>query len=210
MTRVRRPLWIVASLLAAGGCLLGAPRGRYHMVVDPASRYGFAHVQDRTTGLWVVRECEVRVRQDRPLPNPLSDSEHGDQLHSTRFTPETAQTGSMSPTKYSIQDGYRIWRFRDLAEETSLQGHDAFGVQIEWRKPSGPSDWDDMEIFTLPPFGTLPPEVWSEWTQGTIRRDGAFAWWDEVHGNEPSARPDVRYPFELRWRLLLSDHLYID
>jgi hypothetical protein len=75
---------IVLALVACSGCFGSPSAGRYSMATDPASRYAFRYVRDRQTGLWVHRECEARVSAKRKLPDPISDSETGDRLHSQR------------------------------------------------------------------------------------------------------------------------------
>jgi hypothetical protein len=177
--RIRR-LRCVLPILAFVGCIGGTSAGRYTMATDPGARYGFRYVRDRESGLWVHRECEVRVSAQRKLPDPISDAEGGDRLHSQRF------------------DG------------NDLQGRSAFGVQVEHPKPGEPSDWEPMELFAFPPMATMVPDAWSEWTLAANQRAGAFGWWEEVHGSAPEPPVPIEFPFELRCRLLLKDHLYVD
>ncbi len=205
MTRGARAL--AALALVACGC---GSSGRYRLATDPYSRYAFKYVQDRESGLWVHRECEVRVSARRKLPEPITDDAHGDQLHSSKFTPESVETGGLVPGQFELQDGWRVWRFRDLAHADDLDGKVGLGVQIEWVKPGGPSEWEPMEIFVFPPFGDTPPDTWSAWQPATSRREGGFAFWSEVQGAAPEPIPPGKFPFELRWRLLLKDHVYVD
>ena len=156
------------------------------------------------------RECEVRVPERRRLPEPLSDAAHGDRLHSTQFRPGSAGTGNLSPLKFERHDGYRVWRFRELTAEADLQGRYAFGIQVDWPKPGAATESDPMEIFVFPPLGDTLPDVWSAWQTASAQRTGAFGWWDEVHEHPPESPAPIEFPFELRWRLLLSDHLYIE
>ena len=74
MTKQR---WFAAALvlvLAAACSKLAATRGRYRMARDPGSRHGFEYVHDTETGMWVNRECELRVAEARELPEPLQDA----------------------------------------------------------------------------------------------------------------------------------------
>jgi hypothetical protein len=198
------------SLLLIATALACADGGRYRLRTDPASRYHFRHVQERESGLWVHRECEVRVSVRRPLPDPISDSENGDLLHSSHFEPESVGTGNLSPTKFETVDGYRIWRFQELLTEEDFAGRTAFGMQVEWPVPGGPSKEEPLELFALPAPGDTPPDHWSPWRTAESMRTGAFGWWEEVHGAPPESVPAVPFPFELRFRLLLKDHLYVD
>ncbi len=193
--RALRLIGFALPLLALVGCASGTTAGRYAMATDPASRYGFRHVRDRESGLWVHRECEA--------PD-------GDRLHSQRFAPETVASGHLVPTAFELQDGHRVWRFRDLPDDDDLTGRTALGIQVEWPKPGGPSDWEPMELFAYPPMATMVPDGWSTWTSAASQRAGAFGWWEEVHGSPPEPAGPLQVPFELRCRLLLKDHLYVD
>jgi hypothetical protein len=205
----RRELGIALMMLAAwAGC--ADTSGRYRVRVDPASRYSFRYVQDRSSGLWVHRECEVRVSTRRRLPDPLSDPEHGDMLHSSRFEPGSTGTGNLSPTRFVVEDGYRVWRFQELLGENDFTGQASFGIQVEWPVDGGPSRHEPMELFSLPPPGDTPPDQWSSWRTADRSRSDAFGWWEEVQGAPPEATPEIPFPFELRYRLLLKDHLYVD
>ena len=201
---------MVALVVGLAGCLGGASAGRYGMATDPASRYAFRHVRDRESGLWVHRECEVRVSAHRTLPDPISDAEHGDLLHSQRFEPETVESGGLVPTDVELHDGWRVWRFRHLPSEADLRGRSALGVQVEWPRPGEPSRYDPMDLFPFPSMATMAPEAWSEWTSAASQRHGAFGWWEEVHGKPAEPVGPIAFPFELRCRLLLKDHLYVD
>jgi hypothetical protein len=61
-----------------------------------------------------------------------------------------------------------------------------------------------------PPMATMVPDVWSDWTSAPRQRAGAFGWWEEVHGSTPEPPQPLAFPFEVRCRLLLKDHLYVD
>ena len=72
-----------AVLLAAACSQPVAKSGRYRMASDPGSRHGFEYVQDRETGRWVIRDCELRVAEARYEPlevielPPLGDTPPG-------------------------------------------------------------------------------------------------------------------------------------
>lgn len=196
----------VVTLLAA--CVDGG--GRYRVRVDPVSRYSFRYVQDRSSGLWVHRECEVRVSTKRRLPDPISTTEHGDLLHSSRFESGAVGTGNLIPGEFVVEGGYRVWRFRELLTEDDYEGKTIFGIQVEWPVEGGPSREEPLELFALPPPGETPPEQWSSWRTADRSRSDAFGWWKEVHNAPPEATPEIPYLFELRFRLLLKDHVFVD
>ncbi|HXC53005.1 MAG TPA: hypothetical protein VN634_19115 [Candidatus Limnocylindrales bacterium] len=205
----RKAIGIVLLMIVAfTGC--ADTGGRYRLRVDPASRYNFRYVQDPGSGLWVHRECEVRVSVKRRLPDPISSPEHGDLLHSSRFEPGSVGTGNLSPTKFVIENGYRVWRFQELLGEHDFTGKAAFGIQVEWPVKDGPSREEPLELFALPPPDSIPPDQWSTWRTADHSRLDAFGWWNEVSGAPPEAMPEIPFPFELRFRLLLKDHLYVD
>lgn len=199
-----------ACIAALVACVGGGNGGRYTMATDPASRYAFRHVRDRQTGLWVHRECEVRVSAKRKLPDPISDDETGDHLHSQRFDSESVGTGDLVPAQFELHDGWRVWRFRHLPNEDDLRGRTGLGIQVEWPKRGAPSDWEPMELFAYPTIATMAPEEWSTWSTAASQREGAFGWWAEVHGKPPEPGVPIALPFEMRCRLLLKDHLYVD
>jgi hypothetical protein len=200
---------MLAAATLAAGCAADSG-GRYRVSVDPASRYSFKYVQDRGSGLWVHRECEVRVSTKRKLPDPISDAEHGDMLHSSRFEPGAVGTGNLSPTKFVVEDGYRVWRFQELLTEDDYAGKTSFGVQVEWPVEGEPTRHEPLELFALPPPGDTPANQWSQWRTADRSRSDAFGWWEEVHEAPPEQKATIAYPFELRFRLLLKDHLYVD
>jgi hypothetical protein len=200
-------LALLAALTLAGCADTG---GRYRVRVDPASRYSFRYVQERSTGLWVHRECEVRVSTKRRLPDPISSPEHGDMLHSSRFEPGAVGTGNLSPAKFVVQDGYRVWNFREILTEDDFNGETSFGIQVEWPVDGEPTRHEPLELFALPPPGDMPPNQWSAWRTADRSRTDAFGWWEEVHDAPPEATPEIPFPFELRFRFLLKDHLYVE
>jgi len=192
----------VASLFGACG---KAASGRYAMATDPASRYRFQYVRDRTTGLWIYREFELRVDTIRPAPDLWSDDAHGDRLSLQLFRPETAQSGGLRSGTPSIEEGYRIWRGADVADKSDLDGRAAYGVNIAWPREGEETRYDPLEIFSLPPLGDTEPGSWSPWVTAASLREGGFGWWEEVHGKPLDSVPAPEHPFEFRWRLVAMD-----
>jgi hypothetical protein len=209
-SRTMRARTATLAALVVVGCLGGVSNGRYTVATDPGSRYAFRYVRDRPSGLWVHRECETRVSARRTLPDPITTAQDGDLLHTQRFTPESVESGGVEPARFEVIDGARVWRFRDLPGEDDLFARTAFGIQVEWPQPGGPSDWEPMELFAYPPMAAMAPDVWSTWGTAASQRAGAFGWWEEVHGAPPDPPAPIAFPFEMRCRLLLKDHLYVD
>ena len=196
----------IASLLGLG--CGKASSTRYSMATDLGSRHSFKYVHDRVTGKWVYREIELRVDTARPLPDPISDDEHGDRLSLQLFRPLTVQTGGLRSGTPVIEGTYRVWRGADMANEGDLEGKAAYGVTVEWPvvDDSSGAPHDALEIFQLPAFGETEPDVWSPWMTAAKLRVGAFAWWDETYGRDSDTVPPApKYPFEFRWRLKLDE-----
>jgi hypothetical protein len=201
---------LFTGFFAAAASLFGlgcgkAVSGRYVMATDPGSRYSFKYVRDRVTDLWIYREFELRVDTVRPMPEPWSDDAHGDRLSLQLFRPQTAQTGGLRSGTPAIEDGYRIWRGADVADESDLDGRAAYGVNVSWPREGEETRYDPLEIFSLPPLGDTEPGTWSPWLTAASLREGGFGWWEEVHGKaaDPVSAPE--HPFEFRWRLVTID-----
>lgn len=177
-------------------------QGRYEMASEGS---GFAYVRDRQTGRWVSRACELRVAAARDLPQPLSDDEHGDKLSVQLFRPVSVESAGLQSIEPEVRDGHRVWRLSEILDESDLAGEVAYGIQVEWPQPGAETRVDPLEIIRLPPPGDTPPEQWSEWMSASDLREGAFGWWDEVHGAPPESLPGPQHPFQLRCRLLLND-----
>ena len=201
------------GILATLASLLGIGCGkssstRYTLARDLGARTNSRYVFDRVSGQWIYREFELRVDTARPLPDPISDDEHGDRLSLQVFRPMTVASGGLRSGTPEIEGGYRIWRGADVAREEDLEGRVAYGVTVTWPVVDDTSGapHDALEIFSLPPFGDTEPDVWSEWVTAAKLREGGFGWWEEVHGKEgDSVPPPPKYPFEFRWRLRLDE-----
>jgi len=57
----------------------------------------------------------------------------------------------------------------------------------------------------MPPLGEAEPGVWSPSSTAASMREGAFGWWEEVHGKPLDSIPAPRYLFEFCWRLLTDE-----
>jgi len=202
--------FVTISLLALVAIAPAAARERFHLVRDPASRYGFRHVQDRETQLWVHLHCELRVPVGRKLPEPLSTPETGDLISYTQYTSESMGSAGIVPTEFTLRDGQRVWLWRVLADEAMLDGHAALSVQVSWPgPPDAERQSDPMELFHLPLLNSLLPWRWSEWREPDEVRGGFFAGWEKLHGIAADGSPRPAEPFSLRCRPVLADFLYV-
>jgi hypothetical protein len=203
--RTRRAAATLALLLAAACSQPLGERGRYRMATDPGSRHGLRYVKDRETGLWVIRQCELRVAAARELPEPLQDDAHGSRLHVSVFKPETVSSGLLLSVDFELRDGYRVWPGADVLDEDDLAGRVAYGIQVSWPQTSGETRHEPLEVISLPPLGDTPPDEWSAFLRADRLREGAFGWWEEAHGSDAPALEPPAHPFELRCRLVLRD-----
>jgi len=138
----QRSVAAAVALLVASACSQPiAERGRYRMASDPGSRHGFRYVQDTETGLWVVRDCELRVAEARALPEPLQDEQHGSKLAVSIFRAAGARRRASGPVvalparRPSSRGGVRLVG-RDLRQGRARAG--AAGVPVRGALPSGP------------------------------------------------------------------------
>jgi hypothetical protein len=158
--------------------------GRYRMARDPGSRYGFEYVRDRETGKWVNRECELRVSAARPLPEPLQDEAHGSRLGVSIFRSMSVESGLLLSIDFQLRDGYRVWPGAVVLDEDDLAGRVAYGIQVEWPEEGQETRYDPLEVIAMPPLGDTPPGEWSPFVRAGHLREGAFGWWEEVHGKD--------------------------
>jgi len=179
--------------------------GRYRMARDPGSRHDFAYVQDTETGMWVIRDCELRVAETRPLPVPLQDEEHGSKLNVSIFRPESVASGLLLSIDFALRDGHRVWRGAEVLGEDDLAGKVAYGIQVEWPQAGQETRYDPLEVIEMPPLGDTPPNQWSPYLRASHLREGAFGWWEETYGKDQPQLEPPKHPFEVRCRLVLKE-----
>jgi hypothetical protein len=203
-----RPLALGTLFLAAAlgetGCA-GVPPGRYVAAADPGSRYRFQFVRDRETGQWVHREFEIRVGLERQLPPLRVASEIGNSFSVQLFRPGSVGSGGIFSAIPAEEGGYRIWRGADVVGPDDLRGRVAYGVSVAFPDPGHETQHDPLELFQLPPLGDAAPGEWSPWTTAGVLRAGAFGWWEEANGVQPTPQPPPAHPFEFRWRLVFAE-----
>ena len=193
------------STAALAACRADASGSRYHMATFLTTRSHFQYVQDRQTGQWVNRACELRVADARPLPQPLQDDEYGSRLSVQIFKPETVESGLLLSIEFKTEGGYKIWPGAAVLDEDDLRGRVAYGVQLSWPETGKPTRTDPLELIPMAPLGDTPPDQWSAWLRPAQMREGQFAWWKEVYAAPAEPVSPPQYPFEIRCKLTLAE-----
>lgn len=189
-------------------------RKHYAMARDPASSHGARYVQHRPTRQWVHLHCELRAPLQRALPDPISTDESGDLMSTTYFTGATMGSGDVTPRRWTVLDGHRVWRMRRVARGADLDDSSSFGVQLSFadgRDAEGALRLrrEPMEVFALPSLGTLTLYEWSAWARADEIRAAEFAGWEKLEGRPPDAATPPQHAFQLRCRTVLSDVVYV-
>lgn len=198
---------LVTTFLALPGCHVrpAAVRGRY--VATPIGPHAM-RLQDRASGRWVKRECDLRVPTRRRLPETLIHPETGNQLSVQSFYAQSVQGPAYHPEHFAVAGTWRIWRLGEMPDERDLGQQIRWGVQVSWTREDGePPHVEPMEIFDLPAIGSMAPDVWTPWRTASDVRGGSFAWWSEGHegASDGAAPAPPTNPFELRCRVVLLE-----
>jgi hypothetical protein len=201
--------WLAAALLLlfGAGCAGPPSSGRYVLAEDPGSRYGFEFVQDRETGRWVQRACELRVSAERVLPDPLNDPEHGSLMHVDLLKPGSIEGAGIRTLDPDLRDGYRLWYITQVLGEHDLAGTVDYGIQVKWPETGQETRFELLEIIHPPALTAVPLDEWSGWIEPSRYREGGFAGIEEVSGQESSGGEVAlpAHPFALRCKLFLVD-----
>ncbi len=176
---------------------------------------GFEYLFHQPSGKWVGRECQVRILDDRRLPDPLVLSGPHPAVSIQLFGPLSVQSAPILGGIENVQrfERYRWW-WLDIPmgdDVVKAKAPQRLGVQVAW-PPTGDGGErvDPMEVFVLPPIATAPPETWTPWRGPDSLRGGTSAWHAEVHGRG-SREPALVGPtptFELRCRAALWETIY--
>lgn len=189
------------------GLLAGlfGPRPRWVWAEDPGSRQRLKHVQDRLTGDWAWRECELRVAVERRLPEVFLRQGYGMLMSVDRFDRLGTGGTGMDPRQGVLHGPWRRWRFSVPVRQDDLKGQAAHALKLvdDHVEPHRVTRW----FFPHPPLVDDEPDVWGPWQRASHERDGAFGWWQEVQGEarQPAPPPDDPHPFELRCRIRLRN-----
>lgn len=164
------------------------------------------NVYDLLTKKWLQRQVQLRVSSSRKLPDPLISPEHGNLLHCTDYDSGGCGTGNLVPDRFVLRDEFRIWQWRKAINQDNLQGKNSFSISVDQLEQDGRKTAPEItEIFDYPPIDKQEPDQWSEWQGASSQRHGDFAWWQEVHKQELPQPVHIEFPFEMRWRILLTE-----
>ncbi|CAG0962482.1 hypothetical protein BURK2_00815 [Burkholderiales bacterium] len=164
---------------------------------------GFLYLFHEPSGLWVGRECQLRVPLARALPEPLAPERQSErlQLHLIGAKSVESLTPSGGMRNEQRFGTWRWWWLSMPVGDIDLPGPQRLGVQLHWPpEANAPAEADTLEIFDLPAIDAAPPEVWSEWRGPDRWRAGKSAWRDELRRSQGADAPKSANPFEIRCR----------
>ena len=207
---------VVLLLLAFEETIAGAAVAKLGHGIVLRREYGtegFEYLFHEPTGKWVGRECQVRIRDDRRLPDPLVLTGSSPAISIQLFGPLAVESAPITGGIQNVQrfERYRWWWLNIPMGDDALKSPPRLGVQVTWPPASDDSErTEPMEIFVLPPIDTAPPETWTPWKRPHSLRSGKSAWHAEVHRRRPrEAAPTGPSPtFEVRCRAALWDTIY--
>ena len=176
---------------------------------------GFEYLFHEPTGKWVGRECQIRILDDRRLPDPLVLTGQRQAISIQLFGRLTVESAPITGGIENVQrfERYRWWWLNipmgdDVVNSSSPQ---RLGVQVTWPLArDGSERTEPMEIFVLPPIDAAPPETWTAWKGPDSLRSGESAWHAEVHRRRPRETAPIgpTPTFEVRCRAALWDTIY--
>jgi hypothetical protein len=174
---------------------------------------GFEYLFHEPSGKWVGRECQVRILDDRRLPDPLGLTGPSPAISIQLFGPLTVESAPITGGIQNVQrfERYRWWWLNIPMGDDVLKSLQRLGIQVAWPPAGdGSRSVDPMEIFILPPIDTAPPETWTAWKGPDSLRAGESAWHAEAHRRAPRGpAPTGPLPtFEVRCRAGLWDTIY--
>jgi hypothetical protein len=191
----------ICSLLLLGSSLFGC--SPFYM---EAQNDALMH---KESGLYVHREVELRVNAarlttppDTVPPNAVST------LDASHFTPISVSSAWFDPTKSERRGEFLIWRETTHLPKYAVKGKMSLGATVRWEKEGAVTVKDTLEMFPFPLPEISQIDHWTPWVEAGSRREGTFAWHSEVnrHDAENPDRPE--YPFQMRFRLVLSQRVY--
>src|SRR5262245_4853932 len=156
---------------------------------------GFEYLFHEPTGKWVGRECQVRILDDRKLPDPLVLTGPNPAISMQLFGGLTAGSAPIAGGIQNVQrfERYRWWWLDIPMGDDVLKAPQRLGVQVTWPSAGdGGGQVEPMEIFVLPPIDTAPPDTWTPWKGPDSLRAGESAWHAEVHRRAPREPPPPR------------------
>ena len=163
----------------------------------------------KESGLYVHREFELRVNAARLRTPPEGAAPDAvSELEASEFTPLSVSSFYFAPVTDQQDRDTLFWRGVQHISKDAADGKTSIGVAVEWDKEGAVTVKDTLEIFRLPVPNAEQLDTWSPWMEATSRRGGVFSWHAEVNRNAAEAIPPMEYPFQLRFRLVLSKRVY--
>jgi hypothetical protein len=159
--------------------------------------------------LYVHREVELRVNADRLKSRP-GDAAPGaaSELGTSHFFPGGTGSSNFIRSKYERRGKYLVWREVTQLSDYDLKGKTSLGANIRWEKDGAVTVTDALEFFPFPPPDSSQLENWSPWVEAGSRREGVFGWHAEVREHPAETVTKPAYPFQMRFRLVLSRRMY--
>lgn len=162
------------------------------------------------SGLYVHREVELRVNAAR-FEFPPDDAAPGaaPELDTSHFFPLGVSSANFIRSNYEQRGDNLVWSEVIHLSNDDVKGRTSLGACVRWEKDGAVTVSDAFEIFPWPPPDTSQIDTWSPWVEASNRREGIFAWHAEANKHEPETVTAPAYPFQMRFRLVLSQRMYL-
>ncbi|WLE99214.1 MAG: hypothetical protein QTN59_10320 [Candidatus Electrothrix communis] len=163
----------------------------------------------RESGLYVHRQVELRVNADRLVtPPPAAAPGAVSGLEASNFTPISVGSASFNPAERERHGDFLVWREMTHISKYAAKGKTSLGATVCWKKDGAVTVKDVFEKFPFPPPDISQLDTWSPWAEAGSRRDGTFAWHAEVNRHAAENTDQPHYPFQMRFKLVLSQRVY--
>jgi len=161
------------------------------------------------SGLYVHRMVELKVNAKR-LSSIPDNVEHGaiSKLSTHHFFALGVSSSYINPSKYEQHGEDLVWREVVHLSKDDFKGKTKLGAHVKWEKEGEATVSDNLEIFKFPQPDINQIDTWSHWIDADSSRSGTFAWHAEVHKHETEKVPAIPYPFQVRFKLILSKHMF--
>jgi hypothetical protein len=175
-------------------------------ILEYPDRTNLVHAE---SGLYVHREVELRVNAAR-FDFPPDDAAPGamPELDTSHFFPLGVSGANFIRSNYEQRGDNRVWSEVVHLSNDDVKGRTSLGACVRWEKDGAVTVSDAFEIFPWPPPDMSQIDTWSPWVEASNRREGTFAWHAEANKHEPETVAAPAYPFQMRFRLVLSQRMY--
>ena len=112
------------------------------------------------------------------------------------------------PSKYEQYGDDLIWREVTHLSDYDFKGRTSLGANVRWEKDGAVTVADVLEIFEFTPPDTSQINNWSPWIKASRSREGLFSWHAEANKQTFKTVAAPLYPFQIRFRLILSQRMY--